>query len=278
MAREDNVAFMFDNQVDRAAVAASSEAGSLPAVNLKNSDRSVVFRTGAVTTVTVDVTLAAGELAPVNMAAIVDHNVGYSGSIRLQSWSDAIGGASPGVDVTVLPYEELLAVTDAAHGDIDRALLNLPRVVTLVPIAAANTHRYWRWTLTDATKSYLQAARLCLGASYQPKVNIDWGWAKSLGRRTRGNETLGGQRYGNALPKRKTMDVTLSWMDYADAAGLDLQLQTLGDLTPVIATIYTDDDGKEHALSALYCTVEDEAQSEKRWLTHGQRIKLIEVL
>ena len=281
MSRANNIAFLFDNQVDRSTVTASTEEATLPDENLLDPLRHRVWRSTAGTSAYVDIVLAATETAPVSSAAVVDHNLTKDGTIQLQSWTNVgdVGNAGlANTDVTVSPWEELLALALAGVGDIEQAITDFGGVVRMVPITSESTDRYWRFTFTDAGVSYVQASRLFLSTAFQPAVNLSWNWSDEMTRRTRPIETEGGQRYGQNRAKRPVKDVSLDWLTYTDAMTLKLQTKALPDLRPIVVTIFTQTSLREHALSASYCTIEAGRQRQVQPDRFRQPLRLEEAL
>ena len=97
-----NSIFLFDNLADAATLAASSTAGSTMAVaNVQDPQRSKFWRSGAGTSSYINGTLAA--VRGVSHLGLVDLNLSTIGTIRVQFWTDSLGGSAGVLDTTVSP-------------------------------------------------------------------------------------------------------------------------------------------------------------------------------
>lgn len=240
------VMLLHDNQFDRAAISASSAVASMPVTNLQDPQRTIMWRSTAVGLQTIDITLAAGE-GQTQAFALVDHNLSLAGTVRLQAWSDALGGASQVLDTTLQPYQPTYGYGEQLYGDglyggydiffnglsiADvRAVL---RPILMAQISPALNVRYWRVTISDVSLLYYQAGRVFLGPAWQPAVNFSWGSNKAREQRTRRVTARGGQYYGNPRTGRTQLQFNLDWLDDADRDRLWITYMLQGRDTPFI--------------------------------------------
>ena len=103
---------------------------------LEFQEKGRVFRSADGTSVTFDINL--GSAQRVRAFAMLDHNLGSTGTIRLQGNSSASWGSSP--------FDETITWASPS--------------VTLFFDA---TYRYWRLTLTDSSATYIEVGKLFLG-------------------------------------------------------------------------------------------------------------------
>ena len=167
-----NLAFLFDNEADRAVVTASSAAAGLPAENLLDPQRSLVWRSTNGASQVLDITLAS-DGDPVQTFALVDHNLTLAGTLQLQGWTDAIAGSTLAFDETLQPYPPVYGYGGQAYGiglygGYEGSILGLSpadaiavlRPIALLLLDPAVTVCYSRVTLSDGGLPYYQAGRL----------------------------------------------------------------------------------------------------------------------
>jgi hypothetical protein len=260
-----NALFLLQNYFDLGTVTASSEASaSLAATNLQDSQRSMVWRSGNGSTSYVNCTLPANY--GINYAAVVDCNMRPTGTIRVQSWSDALGGASPGEDTTVNPTVYLADSTTSIYGSGSYGLggfggtglsvAPLGRNITLIPLSQAwANQRYWRFTFTDTSGTYQQAGRLFLGTPLEFGVNMSYGWRTGRREESTSKFSLGGQRYTQAREKRQTLSGVFQYLADAERTLWLQKYNLVGDVTPVIFSVYPEAT-QQGLTTTVYCTLE----------------------
>lgn len=241
-----NALFLHDNQVERAVIAASSEANAMPATNLQDPQRTVMWRSAVSGAQTLDITLAQGE--DITQAfAIVDHNVTLPGSIQLQAWDDALGGAQEVVNVTLQTYQPTFGYGAqdygaGLYGGYDLFINGLSiatardilRPILVHQIQPAVTARYWRITFNDAGLTYYQAGIVYLGPTWSSQDNFSFGSRRSRESRTRRRESRGGQRYGNPRSPRVILEFSMDWLSDGDRDRLWITQMIHGIAKPLI--------------------------------------------
>jgi len=241
-----NAIFLFDNQADDGIVTASSTAsGTTPASNVQNPQRSAVWRSGAGSTSQLNCTLSS--IYGVTHAALVDVNLSTAGTIRLQSWSDALDGSVPGVDVTFYPtlYVNTALISTAwgsgpfgigAYGL--SGVLNSAKNITIIPLGAANFDPFWRITLTDINTSYQQFGRLFLGSGQAVTHNMSYGWQADRQERSVSVESLGGQRFVQPRDDRLQLRGAFDFLTDTERTEMLLRMQQFGQRKPFIFSVY----------------------------------------
>ncbi len=243
----NNVLLLHDNQVDRAVIAASSEVATMPVINLQDPQRTIMYRTSANGNQTIDITLASDE-EQVQAFALVDHNLTLGGTVQVEAWSDALGGANQILNTTLQPYQPTYGYGSQLYGeglyggyDIYISGLSISdardvlRPILMSQLSSIpNGTKYWRITLNDPGVTYYQAGRLYLGPAWSPSVNFSFGGTKTRQNRTRRRESRGGQNYGNPRTDRTILQFSLDWLDDADRDRLWITHMMLGKTTPFI--------------------------------------------
>lgn len=248
-----NMLFAHKNEVDDAtSLAASSAVSGMPASYLQDAQRSLLWRSTAAGSQTIDVTLAS-DAEPIEVFALVDHNITLAGTVQVQAWTDALGGASEVYNQTLQPYQPVYGYGDLAYGSglfggFDTYVSGVSiaearevlRPILLKKITPAITARYWRVTFSDAGLSYYQAGRLWLGPAFTPTRNFGYGASLELETRTRRIESRGGQDYSNPRPMRTIINLSMEHAPDEDRDRLWLYYRRLGDSTPFIISLLPD--------------------------------------
>jgi hypothetical protein len=243
-----NAIFLFDNQAATGSITASSEASALLAgENVIDPQRSVVWRSAAATSAYLNIIL--GAVYGVDTVALWDLNMTTAGTIRVQSWFDSIGGAVPGVDITVTPslYVNTDLVTSAyGQGNYGIGLygLNAPlsqdnnRNITIIPLASATTDSYWRITLEDINLSYIQAGGLFLGSSSTFEVNMGYGWTGDFIERNVSREAISGKRYSQPRDNRKRIAGAFGMLSDEERTSMLMRMRDYGNNRPFVFSVY----------------------------------------
>lgn len=284
-----NALFLMENSADRATLAASSSVAAMPVSNLQNPQRTTVFRTAAGGVQTVDVTLPA-DAPPTQAFALADHNVSISGTVRVQAWTDALGGAAQVLDQTIQAYTPVYGYGQQTYGaelyggysqyiaglSLGEALSVL-RPVLLLQITPALNSLYWRITFNDAGLAYYQAGRLYLGPSWEPLVNYSWGSTLRRESRTRRIESRGGQYYSNPRVDRSIFEFRFEWLNQGDRDRLWISLVRLGNSEPFILCMLPVG-GWEQASSTFYGTFDEMSFERIRSGQFGVPVRFLESL
>lgn len=82
--------------------------------------------------------------------------------------------------------------------------------------------RYWRFELDDTTNAagYLDLARLVISPGYEPSVNFAYGASAGLVSETSFEQSLGGARFYDERPVRKTMVMTFPELPIDESLGV----------------------------------------------------------
>ena len=242
-----NSIFLFDNLADAATLAASSTAGSTMAVaNLQDYQRTKFWRSGAGTSSYVNGTLAA--VREVSHLGLVDLNLSTVGTIRVQFWTDALGGSVGVLDKTVSPtlYIEDER-TPSAYGSglygagpygIGAITQDQARNITIIPFGANITAAYWRVTFADTAGSYQQCGRLFLGKAVEFEQNLDHGWGAEAVDETVERYSLGKQRYYNAVDRRLRLRGSFKWLTEDERTRMTKRLINWGQHRPFIYSVF----------------------------------------
>lgn len=180
-----NITFIYDNPVDRATLTPSSEAGGMPADNLKTKLRSEKWRTTGCASESLIIMTPGCEA--LNVLSIVEHNFTAAATIRVQANSSNSWASTP-VDITFTALEPP-DIDDAGgfgmggfgEGGFGGGLTTLPNRLQ-VPIVifidellggATVGYLYKKITFTDPYNSngYIEMGRLYLSDYYESSRN-----------------------------------------------------------------------------------------------------------
>ena len=256
-----NAIFLFDNQADSGIITASSTAsGTTPASNVQNPQRSAVWRSGAGTTSHLNCSLTS--IYGITHIAVVDVNLTTAGTIRLQSWADALGGSVPGVDATFKPTLYVnTALVSTAYGMGPygvgpyglSAALNSAKNITIIPLVGRNFSPFWRVTLTDGNTSYQQFGRLILGAGQTFGFNMSYGWQADRQERSVSVESLGGQLYTQPRDDRLRLGGTFDFLTDAERTSMLMRMQQFGQRKPFVFSMYPEQSNQGMTTTVYGC-------------------------
>jgi hypothetical protein len=227
-----NMILMATNAADWGSVVASSTASGFSASNMLSPRRQSVWRSGAVTSAMLDITLTSA--VAVSAIVVGDHNVPSGGTIRVQGFTTSMG---------VGQIYDSGALAPVVWG---------PRPSHAV-FPSAVTARYWRVTLAWASATYLQVGRIYIGAAWSPTVNCDIDWELSLSDMAQTSETRGGQRYSTPSVSRTQYQITLGRLTLSERSDLLTVRHQMGTTVPGWICV-APNGGIEQAASLLYCT------------------------
>lgn len=182
-----NIIFLPARESDAGTVEASSEISTLPASNLLTSEPAKVWRSDAAVSA-VTVTLDFGRMRAFDRAVLAGVNFTSAASITIEAGeSEAELAAPPFTYGPILPLSAAHVVGDDWSLDMDFTtgdytayeafLTDATRGIVDLPLGATWYARFVRITITDADNvdEYLEAARLIVGATFQPIYNPAFG-------------------------------------------------------------------------------------------------------
>lgn len=240
--------FLLDNQAIDGTIAASSTAGAtMAADNAIDPQRSRFWRSGAGTSSYLDLTIPSPYGA--NYLALVDLNLSAAGEIRVQSWSDSIGGAVPGVDVTTVP--SLYINTDliaAAYGQGPfgigpygaNAVVTQANVrnISIIPLGSTSIDSFWRVTLSDVNSTHQQCGVLVLAKGLEFGIDLSYGWSARRIPRTVSRESIGGQMYRQRRDSRLQLDGSFAALTEDERTAFLIRLQEFDESKPFVYSIH----------------------------------------
>lgn len=170
-----NAILAYDDCVDRGTVTANSEQFNLPAINLQSQQLSPrVWRSNAVTSATLNVDF--GTDRAIDVVALLRANLTSAGTWRVRLDSDS-GFTAPHI------YDSG-SIASGIDPDF-RAMIHV------LPTQA--TARYLRIDLSDASASYLEAARLFAAGAWRMTRNFAFGLTEKWADATQQARSEGGQ-------------------------------------------------------------------------------------
>lgn len=239
-----NAVLLLDNYADTASVTASTEVPTGPANHVQVQQRTKIWRSQVGNASHLDFEMLAGN--PIDYAAVVDVNLPASGTIRVQAWNDAIGGAVPTVDQTVAPLlyvDPSVPISLFGAGNFGAGTFGVrdyrtmnARNVTLIPIAGLPTSKYWRVTFTGG--SYQQCGRVYITKAFNFAINPDFGWSASRIENTVIRKSIGGQRFSQPRDNQLQVEGEFGFLTDAERTAALLLLQRFGESRPLIFSFF----------------------------------------
>jgi hypothetical protein len=205
----ENIIISTTNYVDASTstLTVDSESSTLPKENLQNLQIVRIFRTGAVTSLQIDVDFGSSKL--VDLMSIINHNFTISASIRwrLSNASDFSSSLYDSGTVDVWPAIEDFGsspwgiFTWGSKPTQEQADLYTANVFAI--LSSATVARYMRIEISDSTNTdgYLQAGRLIAGPAYQPTINYANGVEFEFVDESRVTKSRGGQTFVDEVEK-----------------------------------------------------------------------------
>jgi hypothetical protein len=219
-----NIAAAWANIALNATVAASSAATAMPASLLQQEDISRHWRSAAGTTADIDLTFAATQSA--DTFDILGTNLSAAGTVRIRLSNVSLGGTDIWDSGTL------------SSNLVDAIFLTSPRLrgedALVLSASVRSGWKYCRITLTDASRSYIEAGFLFIGTRTQFTYNMDWGFSLHVVDPSEKKTTRGGQTKVISREKYRRADFTIGWltetqkwsvataMDLANGASLPL--------------------------------------------------------
>lgn len=205
----------------------------LPRDNLKSLPLGSVARTTDAALASTEVRLDLGMSRAIGVLALCAHNLRSTALYRVQG-SSVSTFSSAVHDSGWLDVWPSLWSTEAMDWEDDRwwdgKITEEERAgytANLIHLLPAEAYaRYWRLLLNDTTNpdGYVQAGRLILAQAWQPSVNHDWGAKLGYDTDTGTETALGGTRYFDVRPARRSFSCQLSWLDSDEAYGRILEM------------------------------------------------------
>lgn len=210
------------NRADGATVVVSSEVSGLPALNVKDVDRTKVWRSTTGTGVaTYDLDLGASTA----LTAFVVANVKTIGTGGVELFDRGTGGAPVGGDGTLLGT----FLTQDAES----------RVAFLF-VSVTTRHLRLKWTNPTAASDYAELGRLYVGTYDQPSVNVRADVSRRRGSGTQLSASVDGQETAARRSKFVTLALTWSLVASADRALLSSIWDALDVATPFFLVLDAD--------------------------------------
>lgn len=235
-----NLRLIWDNAADRATVTASSEAGSLVAANLQLDEKTKVWRA---TTDTATLTFISTTPEPVDSLGLAWTNLSPMATVRWQGWAQATDlAASTLFDTTVTPDAADAALSPAGAITNGAIRASMPQSVAIW-LAAVYVVRKWVVTITDPGNpaGYVEASRAIVGTRWSPASNFSYGLEVEIVDETQPQRTESGDDREELLPRYRSVQISLDWLESAADRDALLQLATRGQGKGVFVSLYPTD-------------------------------------
>lgn len=237
---------LIDNPVDTATVAASSAAALMPAANIQEPERHKKWRSAAGTSSYLDITFGTEQAR--EWVALVDLNLTSGGEIRIQAWTDALGGAAEVYDEVFTPtlYSSSIESNNYGGGGYGAGNYgaNAPisqldaRNITIIPLGASYPAKYWRITFTDANTAYQEAARVYITTAVEFTYNISWGWRLARIENSGRRKSIGGQRYVQERDSQLQISGDFDYLSDLERTNMLVRMFEIGERDPIIFSVY----------------------------------------
>lgn len=216
-----------------ATVTAASAAATMPASNLDKPQPTDVWRSTSLTSQYIEIDL--GSARAVDLVALLFTNLTSAATWRVQA----------GTTTGVTNYDSGTVTAWAG------ATQNVDRPHAFLFLAATQTYRYWKITLTDAANpaGYFEAGRVFLSNAIQPTRNYAYGAGRGFKDLTERADAFGGQLLFEQKAKRPVLSWEANWLTEAEMEADVLELQRTVE-GPVLAIL--DPDASTYRMGRLH--------------------------
>lgn len=192
-----------------ATITATTAATSMPASNLNKVQPSDVWRSTDLTGEYIEIDL--GSAKAVDLIALMFTNFTSAATWRVQAGT-----------TTAYSNYDSTAVTAWAG-----ATQNVDRPHAMLYLAAAQTYRYWKITLTDAANpaGYFEAGRVILADALQFTRNYSYGAGRGFNDLSTTKEAFGGQLLIEDKAKRPVLSFEANFLSATEMEASVLELQ-----------------------------------------------------
>lgn len=260
----------------------------LPRDNLKSAPLGIVARTTSAALASTEVRLDLGISRPIGVLVLCGHNLSSVAKYRVQcsTVSDFTSAVHESGWKDVWPS---IWPTEALDWEDDRwwdgKITEEERAgytANLIHVLPAEVYaRYCRLLIDDATNSagYVQAGRLIVAQAWQPQVNYDWGAKLGYETDTQSETALGGARYFDVRPARRSFSCKLSWLDDDEAYGRIYEMMRMLGIDREIFVMSDADDAVNILRKNFLATFRELSVIESPYLNaHSVALEFTEVL
>lgn len=247
-----NIFLAWQNRADEGTLSGGSWLSTLPLVNLQNRQVQKVARSSNATTAATRFDLDLGAAKSVSVVALVVHNIGVSGKVRITGASNS-GFTSPEYQsawIDVWPAgmipQELLEWEDDNFwlGTLSaeaRAGYQSPFIHILPSTLAL---RHWRVEVDDTTNTagYIHIGRLFIAQGWRPTVNYAYGAGLGYDDPTPVDTSLSGAEFFDQRSKYRVMSFRLEYISGTEAYSYALQLQRLAGISGEVLVVPDSDE------------------------------------
>lgn len=247
-----NIFLAWQNRADEGTLSGGSWLSTLPLANLQNRQVQKVARSTNATLGSTKFDLDLGSAKPVSVVALVVHNIGVSGKVRVTGASNGTFTSpeyqSAWVDVwpTGMIPQDLLEWEDDNFwlGTLSaeaRAGYQSP-FIHILP--STTSLRYWRVEIDDTTNAagYIHIGRLFIAQGWRPTVNYAYGAGLGYDDPTPVDTSLSGAEYFDHRSKYRLMSFRLEYITGTEAYSYALQLQRLSGISGEILVVPDSDE------------------------------------
>lgn len=210
-----NLRIIAINEVDSATLSASPAlVATLPVTNLQDAARAKVARTTSLATQMIYGNFAG--VKNISAMALVRHNLTAAATLRLKLYSELNQAGTLVYDSGVLALGDVMGWGEFVHGvDPWGAELFLDWPVKWKDVFFTEVQaQSFSLQIDDPanTDGFMQAARLFIGAAFEPSTNMSWGFRWGWNERTDQERTEGGSLRSDAGEPYRTVRLSLDFL------------------------------------------------------------------
>lgn len=227
-----------------------SWSSALPLTNLQDRRLAKVARSTNALAASTQFEIDLKTARAIRVIGIPKHTISASGTVRVRGYTGAGGTGSLVYDSTALAAWPVGITAETSQG------MNLGWVH--VP-TAAQTARYWIVEITDTTNpaGYVDVARICLCAGWQPTNNMLIGVKQGLETDTTRTVTDGGAAIYNAKAVRRTVALTLAPLDESEALASGFDMQRIAGTSGQLYFVFDPTDTTQMHRRSMLCVLKE---------------------
>ena len=276
-----NMILSHRNRADAATLSGGSWLAARPLSNLQSRFLSKVARSSDATTASTLLDCDFGAAMAIRVVALRFTNLSLNATIKIQLRTATAGGGT-----LVAGHSDFVAIWPAMYaGSPDRQPTaeeaeDLPKLFLLV-LEAEVEARFLRIEIVDTANAdgYVELSRLWAGPAWQPERNFTYGAEFGLTDDTETSESPAGAVFAGTTRKRRTMSLSLDWLDLDEGfqQALDITYR-LGQTGQLLACASPDESDLNRLRTTMLATLEPSALSLPQYGISSMKFSFTEVI
>lgn len=216
-----NTLLAYPDRTLTATLSGGSWSATLPLANLKDRLISKVARTANDDADSTQWVEDLGAAMDVKVLALLGHNIGLAGTVRVRAYSDA--------GLTTLVHDTgTLYAWPQTFGAAELAAYPNQWILPLADIVTA---RYWKWEIVDTANpaGYVEVGRSWLGPAWQPTEGVSYGDDIGYEPRAEVTESLGGTQWSDGKAPRRAGSISFPGLSDDERRTAMLFQKTIGN-------------------------------------------------